>query len=143
MNNLTSTINPDAVASAAQKLREAEERDNRAAAELLAFCEQMAWNATLESLNEQYGIDPQHVTARGKSRWTNRGMFEGPISILGLKVETRAVVAQVDDSDRFLGYRTEKKITLVRTNFMGVDKPVTRTQLAAHLEKVARKARRR
>lgn len=137
--NTQHTASQQQIAEIARSLRETEAAEKRAQEEATAFFDQMAWNATVTSIKEQYGIDPTLISPRGKSRWTNRGLFEGPISIVGLKVETRAVLTEVDDDERILGYRTVKKIALVRPGLFGKDKPVSRLEIATHLEKVAAK----
>lgn len=138
MSNSTTrfTSVQDQIAQTAKALREADEQEQRARAEFSAFLDQMAWNATVTGIQERYGIDPTLITPRGKSRWTNRGMFEGPVSLLGLRLETRAVLTEVDDDERILGYKTVKQVALVRRTIWGNDKPVSRAEIAAHLEKL-------
>lgn len=134
-----SILTQEKIADAARKLREADAVEKREHAIMVAFCDQMAWGATVEELEEHYGIDATLVSPRGKSRWTNRGVFEGPVTIVGLKVETRAVLTRVEDDERILGYRTERSVCLVRRNFMGRERPVSRLEIAKHLERVSRK----
>lgn len=138
-----SILTSDKMADAARKLREADSAERQERAIMLAFCDQMAWGATVEGLQEQYGIDAALVAPRGKSRWTNHGVFEGPVTIVGLKVETRAVLTRVEDDDRILGYRTERTVRLVRRNALGREKAVSRIEIAKHLEKVARRTAKR
>lgn len=134
-----SILTQDKMVDAARKLREAEATERQERAIMLAFCDQMAWGSTVEALQEEYGIDATLVAPRGKSRWTTHGVFEGPVTIVGLKVETRAVLTRVEDDERILGYRTERTVRLVRRNLLGMDRPVSRLTIAKHLEKVSRR----
>jgi hypothetical protein len=126
---------------AARKLREADATEKQEQAIMLAFCDQMAWGATTEALQEAYGIDPTLVTASGKSRWTNHGVFEGPVTIAGLRLETRVVLERVEDDERILGYRTDRSVRLVRRDLLGRERPVSRLNIAEHLEKASRSTR--
>jgi hypothetical protein len=126
---------------AARKLREADATEKQEHAIMLAFCDQMAWGATTEALQERYGIDPSLVSAVGKSRWTTHGVFEGPVTIAGLRVETRVALERVEDEERILGYRTERSVRLVHRGFLGRERPVSRLTIAEHLEKISRSGR--
>lgn len=143
MNKNSSIVTQEKIVDAARKLREADAKEKQERAIMLAFCDQMAWGATVEGLEEEYGIDPSLVSPRGKSRWTNHGVFEGPVSIVGMNVETRAVLTRVEDEERILGYRTERNVTLVRRGLLGKERPVSRLEIAKHLDKISSKTEKR